>query len=746
MTASTAWADAVRWVRARSWVEWLAITLGLAVFAYLGSDAALWDPRFQLALHLAGVGVLAAVAVAALRGLPLPRTAIDIPLLGLLAAFALATASAMNVGMSLRAMASIVGFAAMLPVALLAIRHRPSWVGLVVCLPTLALAIPGLFVLLERRIDWILVGAPGLPPIRLPGEGSPFGSVAVPPFVLWPAWAIAGLIEPTWLRRTVRTGLVAVAVPYTILSGSRSAWLAIGATALIVGGPWAWANRGRVTDLLRGHTVATWATGIGGILAMIAIAVFVAPRVTAVTSLIYRVSLWRDTLTAWATDPLTGIGPGFMPIARQAAAADGTFPVRQPHSHNLPLGVLGDAGLIGLGAAVVLVVVLAMVAGPWRSRTPVGRAAATVLLGLGIAGQFEDITFMPNFGLGVIVLVAMSLSDAGAVRWAPLALPSRLTVIAPLAAACAAIALLVGALTADAGAVAYRLGSDAVAAGHPQAAAARFAQSAAIDPWHPSAPKALAVVAGQLGDWERSRAAAETAVLRNPGDGQSWIDLAIACGRMRDDACRLHAAERAVATAEFGGHELITAALVLDDLGETDAADAAYRRVVLGSRLATFAIDWPREVVIGDASLPEDFGALGELNRLIALHASGEPFVADEIADDAVRALAHAMAGDDERARDAIESAIAAAPDQALTWEVAVVLASHRGDPLDDLLRIGEVVRGGPFPDRDVTNVTPRLSYDLAVFRGVPADGMLPEAERLRTRPPWPWILERALP
>ncbi len=47
-------------------------------------------------------------------------------------------------------------------------------------------------ILLARRLEWILVGAPGLPPLRLPAEGTPFGSVAVPPFVIWPAWALAG--------------------------------------------------------------------------------------------------------------------------------------------------------------------------------------------------------------------------------------------------------------------------------------------------------------------------------------------------------------------------------------------------------------------------------------------------------------------------------------------------------------------------------------------------------------------------
>ena len=148
----------------------------------------------------------------------------------------------------------------------------------------------------------------------------------------------------------------------------------------------------------------------------------VLPRLTAVSSLVYRGALWRDTLVAWSSDPLLGIGPGFMPYARQAAAADFSFPVRQPHSHNLPLGLLGDAGLVGLAAGLLVVVTLAVHAGPWRSRTPAGRTAAVVLVGLGIGGLFEDLTFLPGFNLLAIALAAVALLDAGAVTWAPLGL------------------------------------------------------------------------------------------------------------------------------------------------------------------------------------------------------------------------------------------------------------------------------------------------------------------------------------
>ena len=145
-----------------------------------------------------------------------------------------------------------------------------------------------------------------------------------------------------------------VGVPLIILSGSRSAWLAIAAGFAIGVLPWAWRQRGRLRRprrlSARGILLGVGALAVGGL----ALAL-VLPRLTAVTSLVYRGALWRDTLVAWSSDPLLGIGPGFMPYARQAAAADFSFPVRQPHSHNLPLGVLGDAGLVGLAAGLIVV-------------------------------------------------------------------------------------------------------------------------------------------------------------------------------------------------------------------------------------------------------------------------------------------------------------------------------------------------------------------------------------------------------
>src|SRR3989337_3523722 len=134
----------------------------------------------------------------------------------------------------------------MLPVAIVAVRARPAWVAVVIGIPVLALSIPTLVVLLARRAEWLLVGAPGLPPLRLPAEGTPFGSVAVPPFVLLAAWALAALIEDGRLRNALRTGLLVVGIPLTVLSGSRSAWLAMAVAAFVAVVPWAWRRRSRL--------------------------------------------------------------------------------------------------------------------------------------------------------------------------------------------------------------------------------------------------------------------------------------------------------------------------------------------------------------------------------------------------------------------------------------------------------------------------------------------------------------------
>jgi hypothetical protein len=325
---------------------------------------------------------------------------------------------------------------------------------------------------------------------------------------------------PRWLRTVLQIGLLAIGAPLTLLSGSRAAWLAVAAAVVAYAAP----QLPRLRRWRPRWTPRSMGLATVGVTALSVGLLVVVPRLTAITSVLYRGVLWRDTLAAWSSSPLFGIGPGTMQFARQAAADDLTFPERQPHSHNIALGVLGDAGVLGLAAAIVLLAAFAWFAGPWRSRSVTGRAASAVLIGFVVAGMFEDLTFEPAFSVLVLLLAAVALADAGAVRWGPL------RHLGPLGAACAAaFVAIVAALgfLGDAAAIMYRNGTDAASAADWQRAHADLERAVQLDPWHPAGPKSLTVAADATADRDAARLAAEHAVRLNAGDGAAWANLAL---------------------------------------------------------------------------------------------------------------------------------------------------------------------------------------------------------------------------
>jgi tetratricopeptide (TPR) repeat protein len=717
-------------------VELLAVGVGLAVFGYVGWDGALWDPRYQFGLHLAAIAAIGGLVVLGLAGRDLPHTRLDLQILLLLIAFGVATLIGENRGLAVRALAAIVATAAMLPVALVVVRRRPSLSAAVVAIPILVLSAADLVLMVMRRLNWYLAGGPGLvPPVRLPSEGSPFGSVAVPPFVILAALALTLLIDHRTLRRWMQLGLVAVGIPLTLLSGSRSAWIAIAAATFVLVAPQV--RHLRPPDR---WTIRHAAIGVAASTGLAIAALVIAPRLTAIGSLVYRGYLWRDTLAAWSANPVLGIGPGTMPFARQAAAPDLTFPVRQPHSHDLALGVLGDAGLLGLLLAAILLFSFVMLAGPWRSRSNAGRAAFATLVGLAVAGLFEDLTFLPNFNLLVVLLAAVALADAGAVSWhrARIALPLA------VAGAAAAAALLLAMVSGDAAALAYRMGTDAAGGQDWHSATAWLVRSAQLDPWHPATPKALAVAADSAGQLELARSAAQRAVQLNAGDAPSWTNLAILCQRAGDARCAGTAAERAVATATLGGRELINAALVYERLGRPDDADRAYRLSLLTNRYTALVVHWPRPVSIEGEAVAEQGTTESELCALIARRAVGEMIDPTDYGDPLVRTLALAVAGDRNAAEAALASTIDQQPTSVAVWDLAALLRRHWGEGATHARAVAEALHNGPLST--AAPRAPGLIFDIATFRAYPRDGLVASAQRLLPAQPWPWVLERLLP
>jgi tetratricopeptide (TPR) repeat protein len=565
----------------------------------------------------------------------------------------------------------------------------------------------------------------------------------VPPFVALSAAPLSLLISDRRTRRGLQAALLILGVPLTVLSGSRSAWIAIAvAAAVLLVPPIIRRVRRRGLAWLGPDTWTPRRVGIAvlGLAVLTLSLTLIAPRLTDLRSLLYRGFLWRDTLAAWSSDPLFGIGPGSMPFARQAAAPSLSFPVRQPHSHDVPLGILGDAGLLGLAAAAAVVITFVWLAGPWRTRTRPGRAAFAVLSGIATSMLFEDLTFLPGFNLLMLTLAAMALTDGGAITWRPLHPPGwqgRGLAAAGVVASAALVAVMAA---GDASAIAYRQGTDAASGRDWPAALEAFQASVRLNPWQPTGPKAVALVADRAGKPELARQSTERAVELGPGDGSAWTNLAVLCRAQGDRECARRAADRAVDTASPSGQELANAALTYEWLGDRQAADRAYRFSLLTNPYTSLTLPWPRPVSVGDGTAPELGVDVAELSLLIARRVANEDIDPDAYATPVIRALAYAMTGDRPAAEDEVQRALTAMPESPTGWEVAALLARHYGQDAERFLRIGDAARGIQLASG--TPEQPALVYDIATFRAYPADGLVADAVRLVPSQPWPWVLE----
>ena len=231
-------------------------------------------------------------------------------------------------------------------------------------------------------------------------------------------------------------------------------------------------------------------------------------------------------------------------------------------------------------------------------------------------------------------------------------------------------------------------------------------RSVEIDPWHPAGPKSLAVAAERAGRVDlgrvrgrvRRRARSTTPATRRRGS--TWRSCArrtgdVACQARRGRASRRHG-RLLRGRAPQCRHQLRGASAMADE------ADAAYRRSLLSQRLTAFALDWPRDL----SDRRRDPG--GRLRRAPRVQPA-PGLVGDGRADrrrldrrsgDASPRPRHASASGARR-RSGWSARIDTAPDSIVTWDVAIVLRDHWGLPIEDELAIAEVVRGGPFPDRD---------------------------------------------
>ncbi|MFZ2587518.1 MAG: O-antigen ligase family protein [Alphaproteobacteria bacterium] len=210
-----------------------------------------------------------------------------------------------------------------------------------------------------------------------------FGEMPPWPTTPWRTWVRAlnhMVIKPRW-PWLVATGVVMVAL---VLSNSRAgvgfSGLAVLVMVLVLTARQGWVVRGSLLVLVCGGAMATYAT-LGGQLAQ---------RLQhADTDVGARQTIYATTLDAWHHTPWTGVGMGgFEEAFRMERGPELSLSVdmRIDHAHNTPLEWLLEAGTVGAGlmVAMVLAVVRALVQAARKRRKRI---------------------VYPSLGLGVLALV-----------------------------------------------------------------------------------------------------------------------------------------------------------------------------------------------------------------------------------------------------------------------------------------------------------------------------------------------------
>jgi O-antigen ligase/tetratricopeptide (TPR) repeat protein len=441
----------------------------------------------------------------------------------------------------------------------------------------LAVMLMGVYLALTLRawIDWWgLVGRLAVPPLRPQYEGLTYGNPGFVAALAMLSWlVVAGAIGGGGRASRIAVASIgALTLASVLVSGTRGAWLAVAVTAAVAGvlvlllrgrerrAGQPMSRRGRVLLVVGGLAVAV---------AVIVIGPVVADRVVNGGDG-GRFAYWAAAVRMFLAAPLTGVGPGMWAPERILFTVAPDLDYYIPHAHDIYLQTAAELGIVGLGAGVVVVLVVGRVVldalrggDPERRRWAVVAVLATVYFG---AHQVFD--FMVNMPAALFVF-------AIPFAWLDATLEPRPSAAVPVparrrwsvhfsprvVAAAVVIVLLAG----------------AGFSGWSEASALRFD---------------TATAAAERGDWSVAVAPAADAAATDPTQAPYQLVLGLALAR----AGRSAEAATALSTAA-SLDDLPTAWLNLADL-RASAGDAAGARSALASALR-----------LGDQQAPVDFAA-----------------------------------------------------------------------------------------------------------------------------------------
>lgn len=235
-----------------------------------------------------------------------------------------------------------------------------------------------------------------------------------------------------------------------------------------------------------------------------------------------RVAWWGEALEIARAQPAVGTGAGTFAIARLRVRDDAT-PVAQPHS--VPLQLLADTGVVGLGLGlVVLVAAVLVVRGALRQLDGSEREAAVALVAVPLAFGLHSLV---DYDLDFVAVAVPLLAVLGALAAAGRPATRVHVGLLPVAVV---VLVTAGALVSLASPwLAERAVTDAYVEldrGELTAAAGSARRARQLDPLSLEPVFAQAAVAEAAGDTERARALYEEATRMQPENPGPWLALA----------------------------------------------------------------------------------------------------------------------------------------------------------------------------------------------------------------------------
>jgi O-antigen ligase len=374
------------------------------------------------------------------------------------------------------------------------------------------------------------------PPLDLAFAGQPWGyryDLAFLLIALYPAWWI-GASSP--LRRVLAVVVGILVALIVLIVGSRALWAALAFALSLVVAPnvaRAWRRSPRVRTIL----LASILVGLA-FLIMSGVAAAFIYRASSSTSLGWRTAMWGPLLEVWASHPIAGYGPGSFAWLLQLTTYFDTHTWAPRHPDSVPFQLVGEAGLLGLVSAVV---VIATVLPPiLRGRSAASRFVLFAFIVESFGGNPTEFPFLMAIVIG---WVAYAIPHEASAREAAGARSGRVR-----AASLVALVVVAAAYVATLGAsFFYENARAAIAEGNLAGGRRALDVAVSFDPsmalyWRQR---------GELGYLEQEPDGAisdlREATRLNPSDDLAWRVLGLASAAVGDDSGAQSALTKAVA-------------------------------------------------------------------------------------------------------------------------------------------------------------------------------------------------------